>query len=250
MHPLLAAILDDPTDTALRLIYADHLDEQGEADRAEFIRCQIELALPRPEDAFARGSDEWRREHSTRLIEEMAMAMARSETRRQYLRRRERELLLRRNLRASLWPFDALDPNPSLVPIGTAFQPDARRAVAIVARGFVERVTCTQALWIAHGAEIVGSQPVCAVTLSDREPSDWMASASIGFAWTVKTNNQVETLGDIGRDLFKCLRGNITSANTWWKSYETADEAKQALSHACVRWARAKAKLPELEVGT
>jgi uncharacterized protein (TIGR02996 family) len=40
----LAAILDAPDDDAPRLIYADWLDEQGESDRAEFIRLQIREA--------------------------------------------------------------------------------------------------------------------------------------------------------------------------------------------------------------
>jgi uncharacterized protein (TIGR02996 family) len=41
---LLAAILDDPESDDLRLVYADWLEENGEAERAEFIRVQVELA--------------------------------------------------------------------------------------------------------------------------------------------------------------------------------------------------------------
>jgi uncharacterized protein (TIGR02996 family) len=37
------AILDQPDDDAIRLVYADWLDELGDAARAEFIRVQIEL---------------------------------------------------------------------------------------------------------------------------------------------------------------------------------------------------------------
>src|SRR5438874_13842040 len=40
----LRAILDNPDDDLPRLIYADWLDEHGEAARAEFIRVQIERA--------------------------------------------------------------------------------------------------------------------------------------------------------------------------------------------------------------
>src|SRR5437764_8755275 len=39
----LASILDAPDDDSPRLIYADWLDEQGDADRAEFIRVQCTL---------------------------------------------------------------------------------------------------------------------------------------------------------------------------------------------------------------
>src|SRR5262245_44417826 len=43
-NAFLRAILDNPDDDAPRLIYADWLDENGDADRAEFIRLQISLA--------------------------------------------------------------------------------------------------------------------------------------------------------------------------------------------------------------
>jgi uncharacterized protein (TIGR02996 family) len=52
---LLQAILDDPEDDGLRLVYADWLEEHGEPERAEFIRVQIELARdPRRGDLEAR----------------------------------------------------------------------------------------------------------------------------------------------------------------------------------------------------
>jgi uncharacterized protein (TIGR02996 family) len=41
---LLRAILDAPDDDAPRLIYADWLEEQGDSDRADFIRVQVALA--------------------------------------------------------------------------------------------------------------------------------------------------------------------------------------------------------------
>jgi uncharacterized protein (TIGR02996 family) len=89
----LDAILDAPDDDAHRLVYADWLDDNGDAERAEFIRTQIELA---------RGVED--------------------ESRRDGLRRRERELLLANELR---W----LGPLRSVL----------RRAAFV--RGLVERVT-------------------------------------------------------------------------------------------------------------
>lgn len=52
-EPFIAAIKYAPDDDAPRLIYADWLDDHGEADRAEFIRAQIEaepLAVDRVEN--------------------------------------------------------------------------------------------------------------------------------------------------------------------------------------------------------
>lgn len=41
---LLRSILEHPQEDLPRLVYADWLDEAGEAERAEFLRCQVELA--------------------------------------------------------------------------------------------------------------------------------------------------------------------------------------------------------------
>src|SRR5579871_4463144 len=41
---LLQAIVDDPDDDTIRLIYADWFDDNGEPERAEFIRAQCLLA--------------------------------------------------------------------------------------------------------------------------------------------------------------------------------------------------------------
>jgi uncharacterized protein (TIGR02996 family) len=43
-------IIEHPDDDAPRLIYADWLDEHGQADRAEFIRLQCRLAALPPDD--------------------------------------------------------------------------------------------------------------------------------------------------------------------------------------------------------
>src|SRR4051794_30367932 len=47
---LFQAILEDPGDTGLRLVYADWLEGHGDADRAEFIRVQCRLAEADEED--------------------------------------------------------------------------------------------------------------------------------------------------------------------------------------------------------
>lgn len=68
---LLQAIIDNPDDDALRLVFADWLEDHGEFERAEFIRVQIELAKSpnadnrRPEleqretELLARNESEW-----------------------------------------------------------------------------------------------------------------------------------------------------------------------------------------------
>src|SRR5262245_42219655 len=47
---LLASCVEDPEDDVPRLVYADWLEEQGQSERAEFIRAQIQLARD-PDDS-------------------------------------------------------------------------------------------------------------------------------------------------------------------------------------------------------
>src|ERR1051325_2765416 len=68
------AIIDQPDDDAVRLVYADWLDENGQPERAEFIRVQIELSRiseddprywdlkTREEDLLIDRGDSWVRE--------------------------------------------------------------------------------------------------------------------------------------------------------------------------------------------
>src|SRR5262249_35144606 len=49
----LAAIRENPDDDAVRLIFADWLEDQGDTGRAEFIRVQVERATLCPEEPRA-----------------------------------------------------------------------------------------------------------------------------------------------------------------------------------------------------
>jgi uncharacterized protein (TIGR02996 family) len=49
-HDFIRQILASPDEDAPRLAYADWLEQQGEHDRAEFIRCQVEAARLLPRD--------------------------------------------------------------------------------------------------------------------------------------------------------------------------------------------------------
>ena len=55
---LLRAVRDNPDDDTVRLVYADFLDEQGDADRAEFIRAQVALANMQESDPARRPLEE------------------------------------------------------------------------------------------------------------------------------------------------------------------------------------------------
>jgi uncharacterized protein (TIGR02996 family) len=147
MNPMeqafLADILEHPDDDTPRLIYADWLDEHGDADRAELIRVQCELEKGRP-----------RRPAGRRAPPGFNRAA---------LRRRERELL--RHWKAWV-PFYSgqvfLDEPP-----GRHNREELAGYIGVrFRRGFVEGVTCSAAAWLARGDAIRRAQPVTRVTLT------------------------------------------------------------------------------------
>src|SRR5262245_62168156 len=55
------AVIENPADDAPRLVLADWLDEQGDPDRAEFIRLAVANVNPdRVGELLARHGDAWR----------------------------------------------------------------------------------------------------------------------------------------------------------------------------------------------
>jgi uncharacterized protein (TIGR02996 family) len=123
---LLAAILTDPADDTVRLAYADAIEEQGQHERAEFIRVQIELVkMP------SMGS----KQNDPRYV---------LPTPWERLRARERELL-----NHVYWPNWCGPACKAITPIGRKFDDHIHWS-----RGFVSAVTCTAADWLAHADAI------------------------------------------------------------------------------------------------
>jgi uncharacterized protein (TIGR02996 family) len=67
-EPFLRAVCADPEDDTVRLAYADWLDENGDPDRAEFIRCQIACAraYSHPKNPGCRRAKQLLKENSGR----------------------------------------------------------------------------------------------------------------------------------------------------------------------------------------
>lgn len=144
------AILESPDDDGLRLIYADWLDENGQGERAEFIRCQIahEWYPGGPMEAFRAGRDQ----------EELA--------------RRERELLDPFGFRWLAggfpgWSLEWGNKDPS----GLTFrvrrgQEHSHLMLAEFHRGFVDVFICTAEDWLQHAKAILLQQPIREVRLT------------------------------------------------------------------------------------
>jgi uncharacterized protein (TIGR02996 family) len=91
---LLAEVLAGPDDAAPRLIYADWLDDRGEADRATFICAQVRLAhfdwrsIPPgveryrgEQGALQRQADELWRRHKEEWLGELPRSLRRGQAR-------------------------------------------------------------------------------------------------------------------------------------------------------------------------
>lgn len=159
---LLAAIRADPDDDTVRLVYADWLDERGEAERAEFIRVQCELAR-HPCGSVVRRGMRHPLAPTCRGCDRAATLLA-----------RERELLDLRNPAADnehvgdAW-FSAGGFGMVTHGAGGPFwlyqpAPDGSRAWDVtIRRGFVDGVACDGDEWSWHGDRLLALHPVRSV---------------------------------------------------------------------------------------
>lgn len=156
----LAAIREAPDDDAPRLIYADWLDENGEAERAEFVRVQCELARldiklrgqqfgcggKHSHDGFAgqiihgilhESDPRWpHHHHDDRCVDP-----------RDSLRRREQELFHELSdyfSRFGDYVFGAITVKDFL---------DREPSYTVVRRGFVHAITCRHDDWVGRECE-------------------------------------------------------------------------------------------------
>lgn len=208
-----------PADDLPRLIYADWLGDQGERDRAEFIRVQIEAdKLDRivTSAIYAPGPPQNVRTEFSRLCE---------------LRQREREL--KDVLRMPLWVGE---------------QPvQARFFGAVTRRGFFDSVTCTAAQWLAHGPAIVQQQPITRVVLSDRKPVGPLQASINGIVRSTWSWDRLPALDRHAENLKPCIfdhiKGGCSLRDGRVRAFNSRQEADVALSAAALLWARTEAGL-------
>lgn len=259
---LLLTILNNPNDDVPRLIASDWLEEQGEAERAELIRVQCELACLSGANCGGYYCDE----QVGHIDCADPFGVKAGE-----LRRRERALW--KSLRES---FDVCGIECRM---GWESGIDQEDRIAIVRRGFVDEVRCTLADWVgslcpactvqgrgyglrlpqggfpgercpdcrgagrlaAQGPAIVACQPVTGVVVTDRVPYH---NSSGCWLWN-RGNTPPYGLGiehSLPDGVFLLMADDIDFRNrNEWRTYRTRKAALDALSAACVRWARGRA---------
>jgi uncharacterized protein (TIGR02996 family) len=235
----------DPTDNTLRAVYADCLEEtaqgQSDYDWAEFIRLQLEHP----------GRDAEHSKNCTSLAGSPSIEARwfcyKPECR--YLR--ERELLMnRQNYGAwtkNLPGVDYYSIDEHNRPIfGKA--PQLLPPVNLAYRyfwecGFPQTIHVLSMLtWMQIGPALVEAAPVLRVDIGDREPEPrgrwvWFEEVVIG---TLRSSN-------IPSEIFRWLPGRRhLPIGNGAATYESEKDARQALSEACIDWARNKARMPTI----
>jgi len=230
---LLQAILDAPAEDAPRLIYADWLEENGDPDRAEFIRVQYELAqvddeivtlgkcqcLPDPTVPCPRCREGKRRDlwwQRDKLRQRVAILLSNPCA----------DFAYQSNA------FRWLEPLTSAgILLGVSWLD-----VAVFRRGFIQSVACPKDDWIRHGPAIVRQHPVERVTLSDVEPA-WAMSeltGTEGYWWAFYSTDPGDLAG-LPPELYAVWL-KTESRFIWWP---TKTAALSPLSDACLQWAKA-----------
>jgi uncharacterized protein (TIGR02996 family) len=259
---LLRAVLAEPEDDAPRLIYADWLDEEGEGDRAEFIRVQC---------ALARRNPRYCRQSTCNQAGHGPCSYCRDTD---DLRSREQELW-------GSWPHadDVRSQIHPTLPVGWAWTilPEWMGGAlvppcAVVRRGFVARVRCRLEDWIgegckvclgngytyphiigvggkpgpredcphcdatgridAHGPAIVAAHPVERVEVTDREP------IRIAGLWYWYQNESSFSPHHLPQTVCRSMSPPPAGVLIPYAQYPTRDAALDALSAALLSLAR------------
>lgn len=205
---ILKAILDSPGDDLPRLAFADWCEENGDPDRGEFIRVQLELARWTDDDGW------------------MPMGLNRES-----LRAREKQLF--RESGPKWWDdlpgrYRSTEDHARIVAMGgLAYK---------VRRGFVDSVECPMASWLLDGVAIATRHPVRSVSIKDKRPT------GLGFSWwrgPKVADDHCELLRpwDIPAEIYDLLDHTMTDSYTMHPSDE---HAMLALGEACILWARSQ----------
>ncbi|MCI0704792.1 MAG: TIGR02996 domain-containing protein [Planctomycetia bacterium] len=155
-HPdwpaFIAAIIANPDEDTPRLVAADFLEENGESDRAAFIRIQCEIALL----------------EASGLSKSLEM---------DELRKKERAILHPLSVHWQLWAAEecpelvrVAPPTKTSSPLDRIHVEGADRLAW--RRGFVEAVRCFAGDWLRCGVAVRKRQPVQDVTLTDCNMTD------------------------------------------------------------------------------
>lgn len=208
---LLRAIIDNPADDDRRLVYADWLEDDGRSRRAQWVRLAVRL----PHCSFV---------ELTRDDPFVLLGIQPGEAR----------------------PLDGWDDDGRPKTVTRTWMWGESEEMGLIVhdlgrgmdyrceRGFVERVRCPLAAWLAHGPALAKAHPLTALTLTDRGPYRAREDA---FGWFGDGEGADAGEAHLPADLFRELGGPTPGAavTRWFPTREAA-------YFALVLWARGPAR--------
>ena len=222
---LLAAILANPEEDAPRLVYADWLQENGEAERAEFIRKAI--AYPHCSFLELTGGNPF----ELLGIPEPPMGRVMG-------RPSGHPAIDAANSRTWMWGESE--------ELGCVIHDLVRDVNYREHHGFVQAIKLPLAAWELHAAEIWARHPVTRVVLTDRKPLPSAGGESASNWWSDDKNPQLGSPHRLPLDIFQFLEGGLFFKHDWeslrYRSYESDKLAHDALSHAACLVGRRRAR--------
>lgn len=163
------AICSAPEDDTPRLVYADWLEEHGQADRAEFVRLQIRIAGIEAHcwcGACVRKRGRLGQHHNGPCgVDKERDELPDGSSRQAFLRRREREL----------FPSASSLGLPDGSVVTSGITPDGPTTAATIRRGFVAALTCTAEEWIRVADDVYWhkDQTVPCPEREELHPCEW-----------------------------------------------------------------------------
>jgi len=199
-----------PDDPAPRLVYADYLDENGQPDRAEFIRRSIQTPI------------------RTLSLDNLNHRIS------------AREMGFSKKLLPipcgsfgyKGWSFPFSRCFPSLTGLS--------RVDVMVRRGFIDEIHCTLAEFMAHAQEIAMTHPVRKWVLTDVMPSQFRSGRFVWLHEDVPSAVDDMRQWAIPSQLFEMLEGWIKKNENGYRTrkYSSRDAAISEIQQACYHYAR------------
>lgn len=219
---LLAAIRRDPKDETLRLVFADHLDEDGDAKWAEFVRLQVQM------------------EH-TRKAGKVFLAL-KKRTSDLFPHVADRTAPPRSVTKGSLVEYGVAADHPGLV--GIRYRRGTMSYRVVYRRGLPCLINCSKQDFVDL-AKYAFEWPVVRVTLSDAAPLELLSNAQ--WSWWLCTTFGGRGRDDLPRPLFRamCARfpenaHDVNSVKPEWCEFPSERAAHRALEKTALAYGRAE----------
>lgn len=225
---LLDFIIEHPDDDVSRLVYADWLEEHHQAERAEFIRVQIEL------DKLFNEDTDWKlcTETSANWCPICGDCCCKNQDEK---KNDENCPLHNPYSKHHLWD-ELKTQEKELRPIDYTHHATWRR-------GFVETISCPFKSWLQHGPTIVLEHPIQRVQITDKDPA--AGYHGLGWCWFPDENWElINRPAIIPRELKDYMIGkpyhsyNEDDPDPFAFDYSSSESAHADLSQAVIKQAK------------